>query len=69
MKVKLGTVRDVAIRFGVHPETVRLWVRQEKIPCIRPTCRTIRFDMEAVEKSLNCPLRKKGKYYGKESKL
>lgn len=62
MSKKLGTVVDVAHRFGVHVETVRLWVRKNKIPCLRPTSRTIRFDLEAVEKALlNRPAHKVAK--------
>jgi excisionase family DNA binding protein len=53
---KLQTVEQIAKRFGVHPETVRLWVRQNKIPCIRPTERTIRFNVTEVEKAIGKPL-------------
>ena len=49
---KLVTTKEIASRFSVHPETVRLWVRRGMIPCIRPTSRTIRFNLLEVEKIL-----------------
>ena len=53
---KLATGIEVARRFDVHIDTVRRWVREAKIPCIRPTERTIRFDLRAVEESLCKPI-------------
>ena len=54
---KLITVCELSKHFSVHPETVRLWVRTGRVPCIRPTARTIRFDLKAVEKALAKSLR------------
>ena len=54
---KLITVTDLAGHFGVHPETIRLWVRMNKIPCVRPSERTIRFNLAAVEKAVGRPIR------------
>lgn len=45
---KLATAKTVAHRFGVSVETVRAWTRQRRIPCIRPTKGTVRFDLSAV---------------------
>jgi len=67
---KLVTVIDISKRFDVHPETVRLWVRRGKIPCIRPTRNTIRFDLTAVEQALRKPVSrdKSSKYTGTAKK-
>ena len=48
----LVTVEDIAKRFNVHPETVRKWVRQGRLPCLRPTKCTIRFKVEEVDRAL-----------------
>ena len=53
---RLITVADLAGHFGVHPETVRLWVRLKRIPCVRPSARTIRFDLAAVERATGRPV-------------
>ena len=52
---RLATINDISRRYGVHPETVRVWVRRGKIPCIRPTQKTIRFDLADVERTLHTP--------------
>ena len=54
---KLADVGKAAKHFGVHPETLRMWVRQGRIPCIRPTRKTIRFDLKEVDKALSKPIR------------
>ena len=54
---KLVTVIEVAKKFGVHVETVRRWVRSNKIPYFRPTSHTIRFDLAKVEKTLAKPMK------------
>jgi len=51
----LATTKTIAEHFGVHPETVRKWVRKGVIPYLRPTERTIRFDMNEVEEALASP--------------
>ena len=56
MSSKLITVVEVARKFNVHIDTVRRWVRERRIPCLRPTTRTIRFDLDAVEKALQKPV-------------
>lgn len=45
----------IAKHFGVTAETVRAWARQDRIPCIRPTKRTLRFILEDVERSITQP--------------
>ena len=52
---RLQTVKDVAQRFEVSVETVRTWVRGERIPCIRVTRRIVRFNMADVERALQKP--------------
>lgn len=47
---KLVTSRAVAERFGVSVTTVRRWVRNGRIPYARVSKRTIRFDLEEVER-------------------
>lgn len=49
---RLATISDLALRFSVHPETVRQWVRQGKIPALRVGRGCIRFDLAVIEKSL-----------------
>jgi len=49
---RLATVNDVALRFGVHKETVRQWVRRGKVPVLRIGRGCIRFDLDVIEKSL-----------------
>ena len=48
----LATTKDVASRFRVTVDTVRAWVRQGRIPHIRPSRRCIRFHMDEVERAL-----------------
>ena len=60
MMEKLVTVKDLSMRYGVHKETVRRWMKQGTIPYVRPTLRTVRFDLKAVERALNYPVRNKG---------
>ncbi len=43
----------IAERFGVTVQTVRRWVRDGVIPCIRPTRRIVRFRLDDVEKSFS----------------
>ena len=52
---KLVNVFSVAKRFNVHVDTARRWAREGRIPSIRPTSRTLRFNLEAVEKALSRP--------------
>jgi len=46
------TVADVARHFSVTVATVRRWVRQQRIPFIRPSRRVIRFHLREVEAAL-----------------
>jgi excisionase family DNA binding protein len=42
----------VAERFGVTVPTVRRWVREGRIACIRPSRRVMRFRLSDVERVL-----------------
>jgi len=46
------TAAELAERLRVQPETIRGWVRQGRIPVIRFSPRALRFDFDAVVKSL-----------------
>ena len=52
---KLLTVTDIATFFGVRAETVHSWARSGRIPCIRPSKKTIRFRLEDVVRALERP--------------
>ena len=48
-QTRLVTSEEVAQHFNVTLGTVNRWVRDAVIPCIRPTRRIVRFDLNAVE--------------------
>ncbi len=48
----LATTHDVARRYRVTVDTVRTWVRQNRIPYVRITSRTLRYDLDAVDAAL-----------------
>ena len=50
LQSELVTTREVAERFGVAVSTVRRWVRDGRIPYVRVSKRTVRFDLEEVER-------------------
>ena len=52
---ELVDTKTVAEHLGVTVETVRAWVRQNRIPCIRPSRRTIRFRLCEVERAITKP--------------
>ena len=52
MDSPLFTSKDIAQRFGVKVETVRAWVRDGRIPCIRASRKIVRFRIEEVEAAL-----------------
>ncbi len=50
--MELLTVNELADRFRVRPETIKVWVKQGRIPVIRVTGKTLRFDAQAVTTAL-----------------
>lgn len=48
----LVTAKAVARRFGVSVGTVNRWVRERRIPFIRPSRRVVRFNLGAVETAI-----------------
>ena len=52
---ELANVKHLSKLYGVHVETVRAWVRKGRIPCLRPTAKTIRFNLAEVERALSKP--------------
>lgn len=49
------SVREVADHFDVSVDTVNRWVREMRIPCVRPSLRTVRFHLKEVEEALSMP--------------
>lgn len=49
---KLLTPKELARHFGVTVPTVRRWVREGRVPFIRPSHRTVRFRLDEVEAAL-----------------
>lgn len=47
----LVTSRVVAARFGVTVTTVRRWVRENRIPYVRLSRRTVRFRLLDIERN------------------
>lgn len=60
MNSELLTATELAKRFGVSVGTVRLWVRDRRVPVVRPTRGTIRFDLDAVQEAVACAVQKDG---------
>lgn len=54
---KLVTAKNIAERFGVTIDTVYSWTRQGRIPCIKPSPGTVRYDLIEVERALHRPPR------------
>lgn len=53
-KYGLADAKTVAQHFGVKVATVHTWVRQGRIPCIRPSRSIVRFRLADVELALTC---------------
>lgn len=49
---RLVTSEQLADHFAVSVETVRGWVRQGRIPCLRVSRKVIRFRVAEVERAL-----------------
>ena len=54
------TAKELAEHFSVTPETVSRWVREQRIPCVRPSRRVVRFYIEEVEHALRALGRQDG---------
>lgn len=48
----LLTTVEIAAHFGVAITTVRGWVRDERVPFIRPSRRVVRFRLSDVERAI-----------------
>ncbi len=48
----LLTTRELAAHLSVQPRTVRRWARARAIPHLRPTPKTLRFDLADVRAAL-----------------
>lgn len=46
------TADELAKRYGVRPTTIKAWAGRERIPAVRMSARTIRFDAEACDRAL-----------------
>lgn len=51
----LETPETLARLYGVTVPTIRRWVREGRIPSIRPTRKVLRFRLTDVERALACP--------------
>lgn len=51
---ELITATELAERLRLKPETIRLWAREGRIPALRPTAKTLRFDLNNVLFALGC---------------
>ena len=49
---KRVTAKEVAELFDVSIATVNRWVREGRIPCIRPSRKVVRFDLDEVERAV-----------------
>jgi excisionase family DNA binding protein len=50
---ELATAREIARRYGVTVETVNRWTREGRIPCVRPSRRTVRYALADVEAAVS----------------
>ena len=53
MQKEIVTVKELAERLNLKPETIRTWARQGLIPSLRPTAKTLRFDLEDVIRGMS----------------
>ena len=49
MSVKLLSTKEISQALGVHPETVRRWIRTGRLPAMKATQRTIRVRSDVIE--------------------
>ena len=48
MEEEIITVKELAERLQLKPETIRIWARQGLIPSLRPTPKVLRFETRSV---------------------
>jgi len=48
----LLTAEEIAVKLHLRPSTIKRWMQQRKIPCIRLSGTVVRFDWDAVVKAL-----------------
>lgn len=53
---RLLTVTELASVLRIAPATLRLWARIGRIPCVRLSCRAVRFDPDQVQDALSGPV-------------
>ena len=54
----------LAKHFSVTPETVQRWVRERRVPCVRPSPKVVRFRVADVEQAVSlshAPSKKQGR--------
>lgn len=45
--------QQAANYIGIHPVTLRRWVSERRVPCVRVAGSTVRFRVEDIESMLN----------------
>ena len=50
---ELLTAEELADRLRVRPDTIKVWTRAGRIPCVRITPKVVRYDVEAVLSKLS----------------
>lgn len=63
----LETPETLARLYGVTVPTIRRWVREGRIPSIRPTRKVLRFRLADVERALACPATPCGQEVGSDA--
>jgi hypothetical protein len=53
---KLVNAGDLAAVIGVRVSTMHKWARLGRVPCIRPTSRTLGFDLDEVIRAMEQPV-------------
>lgn len=59
---RLVSPTELAAILGVARRTIIFWARNDRIPAIRPTERTLRFDVSAVLKAMSSQAKEFGRH-------